>query len=287
MYIEQKEIFKKNQRRYRNISCGKMVAYAIMTALLIIYMIPLLWVVRTAFIPEGLALDLTAVAMPVLDNFKRVLQMAPFGTYYLNTIVMVVGVLVVQFVLITLAGYAFARIDFYGSKVLFVVFLSQLMIAPEVLILPNYSMMAKWGMTDTKIGIMLPFFASAMGTLIVRQTVKTIPYELEEAAKVDGANLFQILWKVYVPLLKPAYISFGMISASFQWNNFLWPLVMTDSVEKRPLSLGLAMFAMSYETGAQWSDVSAATVMVIAPLLLVFIVFQKQFMESFMHSGIK
>lgn len=193
----------------------------------------------------------------------------------------------IQFVLITLAGYAFARIDFYGSKALFVLFLSQLMIAPEVLILPNYSMMAKWGLTDTKIGIMLPFFASAMGTLIVRQTIKTIPYELEEAAKMDGANLFQILWKVYVPLLKPAYISFGMISASFQWNNFLWPLVMTDSVEKRPLSLGLAMFAMSYETGMQWSDVSAATVLVCAPLLILFFVFQRQFMESFMHSGIK
>lgn len=261
--------------------------YAVMITFLLICMIPLLWVVRTAFIPQKLALVLKAVAMPTFDNFRRVLAAAPFDTYYANTLVIVVGVLLVQFVLITLAGYAFARIDFYGSNVLFVVFLSQLMIAPEVLILPNYSMMANWGLTDTKIGIMLPFFASAMGTLIVRQTIKTIPYELEEAAKVDGARLPQILWHVYVPLLKPAYISFGMISASFQWNNFLWPLVMTDSVAKRPLSLGLAMFAMSYETGAQWSDVSAATVMVIAPLLLIFVIFQKQFMDSFMHSGIK
>lgn len=265
----------------------KILIVILMSVLLFINMIPLLWVIRTAFIPENMALDLTAVAMPVLDNFRRVLEAAPFGKYYGNTIIITFGVLAVQFVLITLAGYAFARIDFYGSKVLFVVFLSQLMIAPEVLILPNYSMMAKWGMTDTRLGIMLPFFASAMGTLIVRQTIKTIPYELEEAAKADGASLFQILWKVYVPLLKPAYISFGMISAAFQWNNFLWPLVMTDSVEKRPLSLGLAVFAMSYETGAQWSDVSAATVLVCAPLLLLFVLFQKQFMESFMHSGIK
>lgn len=275
------------RRAHHRIALGKAVIYIFMIAFLLICMIPLLWVVRTAFIPANKALDLMAIAMPVLDNFKRVLEAAPFITYYMNTIVIVVGVLAVQFILITLAGYAFARIDFYGSNFLFVIFLSQLMIAPEVLILPNYSMMAKWGLTDTKIGIMLPFFASAMGTLIVRQTIKTIPYELEEAAKVDGANLFQILWKVYVPLLKSAYISFGMISASFQWNNFLWPLVMTDSVEKRPLSLGLAMFAMSYETGAQWSDVSAATVLVIAPLLLVFIIFQRQFIESFMHSGIK
>lgn len=171
----------------------KTVVYAFMILLLLICMIPLIWVVRTAFIPQNLALDLKAIAIPTLDNFKRVLGAAPFDTYYMNTLIIVLGVLMVQFVLITLAGYAFARIDFYGSKVLFVIFLSQMMIAPEVLILPNYSMMAGWGLTDTRIGIMLPFFASAMGTLIVRQTVKTIPYELEEAAKVDGAHLFQIL----------------------------------------------------------------------------------------------
>ena len=274
-------------RKYRPVPVGQLLINGIMLLFLAVSMIPLIWVIRTAFIPKDLALDLTALALPTLDNFKRVLAAAPFGKYYGNTIFITAGVLLIQFVLITLAGYAFARIDFYGSKVLFVLFLSQLMIAPEVLILPNYSMMAKWGLTDTKIGIMLPFFASAMGTLIVRQTMKTIPYELEEAAKMDGANLFEILWKVYVPLLKPAYVSFGMVSASFQWNNFLWPLVMTDSVEKRPLSLGLAMFAMSYETGVQWSDVSAATVLVCAPLLILFFVFQRQFMESFMHSGIK
>ncbi len=274
-------------RKYRPVPVGQLLINGIMLLFLAVSMIPLIWVIRTAFIPKDLALDLAALALPTLDNFKRVLAAAPFGKYYGNTIFITAGVLLIQFVLITLAGYAFARIDFYGSKVLFVLFLSQLMIAPEVLILPNYSMMAKWGLTDTKIGIMLPFFASAMGTLIVRQTMKTIPYELEEAAKMDGANLFEILWKVYVPLLKPAYVSFGMISASFQWNNFLWPLVMTDSVEKRPLSLGLAMFAMSYETGVQWSDVSAATVLVCAPLLILFFVFQRQFMESFMHSGIK
>lgn len=287
MYQMQTNANVQGNRKYRRISLGTVAAYTFMIIILVICLIPLLWVIRTAFIPRDMALDLTAIALPVLDNFKRVLEAAPFVTYYGNTIVIVLGVLAVQFVLITLAGYAFARIDFYGSKILFVLFLSQLMIAPEVLILPNYSLMAEWGLTDTKIGIMLPFFASAMGTLIVRQTIKTIPYELEEAAKMDGANLFQILLHVYVPLLKPAYISFGMISAAFQWNNFLWPLVMTDSVANRPLSLGLAIFAMSYETGAQWSDVSAATFLVIAPLLLIFVVFQKQFMDSFMHSGIK
>lgn len=271
----------------KKFSIPKCIIYTLVFVVLFISMIPLLWVFRTAFIRQDLALDLFAVDKPVLENFVRVLNAAPFFKYYSNTLMITFGVLAVQLVLITLAGYAFARIDFYGSNVLFVIFLSQMMIAPEVLILPNYTLMTKLGLTDSRIGIMLPFFASAMGTLIVRQTVKTIPYELEEAARVDGASLLQILGKVYVPLLKSAYLSFGMISVSFQWNNFLWPLVMTDSIEKRPLSLGLAMFAMSYETGAQWSDVSAATVLVCAPLLILFILFQKQFLDSFMHSGIK
>lgn len=288
MTIEQEFIYKRSLRSQRKaVNVVEIFCRVMMILLLVICLIPLLWVVRTAFIPQEKALDLFATFVPTLDNFKRVMEAALFDQYYGNTMIIVIGVLMVQFFMITLAGYAFARIDFYGSKALFILFLSQLMIAPEVLILPNYSLMVKWGLTDSRIGIMLPFFASAMGTLIVRQTIKTIPYELEEAAKVDGAGLPYIIWKIYVPLLKPAYLSFGLISASFQWNNFLWPLVMTDSVEKRPLSLGLAMFAMSYETGAQWRDVSAATVLVCAPLILLFLFFQKQFVESFMHAGIK
>ncbi|MCR4902218.1 MAG: carbohydrate ABC transporter permease [Butyrivibrio sp.] len=275
------------KKRYRENMPIQFVVYALMISLLVISLIPLLWVIRTALVPEKDAIALFKIAMPTIDNFQRVLSQAPFFKYYGNTIFITLGVLAVQFILTTLSGYAFARIDFYGSEVLFVLFMSQLMIAPEVLIIPNYSMMAKFGLTNTRIGIMLPAMASVMGTLIVRQTIKTIPYELEEAARVDGAGFFEIIYRIYIPLLKPAYICFGLISAAHQWNQFLWPLVMTDSVEKRPLSLGLAIFAMSYETGAQWSDVSAATVIVILPLLIIFFVFQRQFIESFMHSGIK
>ncbi|HHU49465.1 MAG TPA: carbohydrate ABC transporter permease, partial [Clostridiales bacterium] len=253
----------------------------------VICMVPLLWMIRTAFIPAGDALNLLKLTWPTIENFKRIWEAAPFGQYYANTVIVVFGTLAVQFVLITLAGYAFARLDFYGSKVLFVLFLTQLMITPDVLIMPNYRFMGKLGLIDTKLGIMLPFFASAMGTLMMRQTIKTIPYELEQAAKIDGCSLPRMLVQIYVPLLKTAYIAFGLISASYQWNNFLWPLVMINSVKKRPLTLGLAIFAMTYETGAQWSDVCAATFLVVAPLLIVFLFFQKQFIESFAHSGLK
>jgi len=274
-------------RKISKIHPATAVVYTLMFIFAVIYMIPLLWMIRTAFIDPSKAINLFSISWPTLKNFKRILTAAPFDQYYLNTIIMVFGTLAVQFVSITLAGYAFARLDFWGSKPLFILFLVQLMITPDVLIMPNYRFMGKLGLLDTKLGIMLPFFSSAMGILMMRQTIKTIPYELEQAAKIDGCSLPRIIVQIYVPLLKSAYIAFGLISSSYQWNNFLWPLVMINSVKKRPLTLGLAIFAMSYETGAQWSDVCAATFLVVLPLLVIFVIFQRQFIESFAHTGIK
>ena len=271
----------------RRPSLGRIVHYGLMYLFALVCAIPLIWMVRTAWSPSSRALSLFSVAWPTAENFLRVWNAAPFSTYYWNTLLMVFGVLAAQFVLITLAGYAFARLDFYGKNVLFILMLTQLMITPDVLMIPNYQMMGRMGLINTRIGVMLPFFASAMGTFLMRQTIKTIPYELEEAARVDGCPFWHLLLNIYVPLLTPCYIAFGLISASYQWNNFLWPLVMIDSVAKRPLTVGLAIFAMSYETGAQWSDVCAATFLVVAPLLILFFFFQKQFIESFVYSGIK
>lgn len=266
---------------------GKVLSYGFMYLFALVCLIPLIWMVRTAFIDPKKALDLFALSIPTFENFTRIWNAAPFSTYYINTIIIVFGVLGVQFVLITMTGYAFARLNFYGKNILFVLFLTQLMITPDVLILPNYRLLAGFGLVNTLIGVMLPFFASAMGTFLMRQTIKTIPYELEEAARVDGCPLPRLLTQIYVPLLTPVYIAFGMISSSYQWNNFLWPLIMINSVSKRPLTVGLAIFAMSYETGAQWSDVCAATLLVVSPLLILFFIFQRQFIESFAHSGIK
>jgi sn-glycerol 3-phosphate transport system permease protein len=265
----------------------RLSAIVIFGLLALVFLLPFLWMLRTAFAAPDKALDLTSFFLPTLANFSHVWAAAPFSLYYVNTIIMVTGILVVQFVFITLAGYAFARLDFFGSKVLFVLLLTQLMITPDVLIMPVYSLMGRFSLINTRIGVMLPFFASAMGTFFIRQTVKTIPYELEEAAIIDGCSLPRMLLRIYVPLLKPAYIAFGFISSSYQWNNFLWPLVMINSVEKRPLTLGLAIFAMSYETGAQWSEVCAATLLVVAPLLLAFLLFSKQFTEGMAHTGLK
>ncbi len=162
-------------------------------------------------------------------------------------------ILIGQLVLSTLAAYAFARFKFKGSGIAFAFVLLQLMIMPDVLIVENYRMIGKLGLLDTIPAIALPYLASAFGIFLLRQTFKSVPNELVEAARVEGAGPLQILWRVYVPLARPTYIAFGLVSVSYHWNNFLWPLIVTNSVESRPLTVGLAVFGAP-ETGVDWSD---------------------------------
>lgn len=252
------------------------------------YILALLWALPL-FAMIYMALKNTKVeGLPItFNNFIEAWNSAPFTQYYLNTIIIVTVILMVQFITITLAAYAFARMSFVGQGVVFLLYLIQIMIPIELLIYTNSKTIAQLGIYDTKLAIMMPYFISAFGIFLLRQTFKGIPYELEEAAKMDGLNRLQIIWHIYVPLSKPTYISFGLISVSAQWSNFLWPLIITDSDSNRPLTVGLAMFAKASDSGAQWGVVAAATLFVAFPLLLVFFIFQKQFISSFMNSGIK
>ncbi|MFB9276880.1 carbohydrate ABC transporter permease [Cohnella cellulosilytica] len=265
----------------------KLAVQGVMYAMAVLWLIPLLWVVYMSIRPKALALSPRFSFEFTLDNFRNVWQGAPFSIYFANTILIVLGVLAVQIFTVTLAAYAFARLRFWGKSLFFTLFLMQIMIPNDVLIFPNYAILRELSLLDTRTGIMIPYFASAFGVFLLRQFFKSIPPELEEAATVEGHSKWGILWKIYFPLGKSAYISFALVSVSYHWNNFLWPLIVTNSVEKRPLTVGLSLFASSSETGAQWSEVTAATLIVAAPLLIGFFFFQRQFISSFMQSGIK
>ncbi len=221
-----------------------------------------------------------------LSNFVDAWHAAPFGRYYLNTIVLVLGILVVQLVLSTLAAYAFATVPFRGGGIAFWLVLVQLVIAPDVLISENYNTMAKLGLVDTLTAIGLPFFASAFAIFLLRQAFKSVPKELDEAAEIEGCSRLMRLWKVYVPLARPTYVAFALVSVAAHWNMLLWPIVVTNRPESRPLTVGLAIFA-GQEAGVSWAMLSAATVIIIAPLLVAFLVFQRQFVQSFMRAGIR
>ena len=251
-----------------------------------IWMLPLLYAFWSTFHPPEFATRFALFAPLTLENFEVAWSRAPFARYFLNTFILVTMILAAQFVLCTLAAFAFARFDFPGKSIAFVFVLLQLMIMPEVLIVENYVTMSKLGAVDTILGIGLPYMASAFGIFLLRQTFKTIPKELDDAARVEGCSTLGILWKVYVPLAKPTYVAYGLVSVSHHWNNFLWPLVITNSVETRPLTVGLAIFGAP-ESGVDWSIITAGTLLAVAPLLVAFLMFQRQFVQSFMHAGIK
>ena len=198
-----------------------------------------------------------------------------------------IGILVVQLVTITLAGYAFARLAFKGRRVLFYIVLMQLMVAPVVLIVPNLAMIAALGFYDSLIGVMLPNFASAFGIFLMRQAFDAIPRELEDAALIDGATLLQRIRHIYLPLSIPACTAFSIVSVTAHWNDFLWPLMVINSPDKRPLPVGLAVFTRSAESAQAWGLIAAGTLLVTAPLLIGFCLFQRRFVSSFATSGIK
>ena len=255
-------------------------------ALGLLWVLPLAYAMWAAFHPPAYATRFELFAPLTLDNFARAWQAAPFPRYFLNTFLLVTMVLAAQLVLSTLAGYAFARFEFRGRDFVFMLVLLQLMIMPDVLLVENYRSMSQLGIRDTVFAIGLPYFASAFGIFLLRQTFKTVPRELEEAARMEGASAMQILWKVYVPLAKPIYVAYGLVSVSHHWNNFLWPLIITNSVESRPLTVGLQVFS-STDQGIDWSVITAATLMSAAPLLIAFLLFQRQFVQSFMRAGIR
>jgi len=254
--------------------------------LALLWILPLAYAVWTAFHPSEYSTRFELLAPLTLSNFSRAWEAAPFARYFLNTAALVVMILAVQLVLATLAAYAFARYEFRGRNIAFALVLVQLMVMPDILVVENYKTMARLGLVDTLLAIGLPYFASAFAIFLLRQTFLGVPKELDEAARVEGAGPLQILWRVYVPLARPVYTAFALVSVSYHWNNFLWPLIVTNSVNARPLTVGLQVFS-SVDQGVDWSIITAATLMTSAPLLIAFLLFQRQFVQSFMRAGIK
>lgn len=254
--------------------------------LALLWVSPLLYALWAAFHETSQASGFSLFAPLTLHNFYDVLSAAPFPRYFLNTFLLVTLILACQLVVCTMAAYAFVCFPFPGSNALFLLVLVQLMIMPEILLVENYRTLAALGLRDTILGMGLPYLASAFGIFLFRQTFKSIPKELEEAARLEGANALQVLLKVFVPLAKPTYVAYGLVTVSYHWNNFLWPLVVTNSVETRPITVGMQVFA-TIEQGIDWSKVTAATLLSVAPLLVAFLIFQKQFVQSFMRAGIR
>lgn len=252
----------------------------------LVWALPLLYAVWSAIHPPLYSTVFSLLAPLTWHNFVEAWNAAPFARYFLNTVLLVSFTVVGQIVLATLAAFAFARLTFPGRDLLFALLLLQLMISPGILLVWNYREISWLGLANTIPAMGIPYLGSAFGIFLLRQNFRTIPTELDDAARLEGCSLLGRLWKVYVPLSRATYIAFVLASVSYHWNDFLWPLVISDSVGTRPLTVGLEIFATP-DQGVQWSLVTAATLMSSAPLVIAFLIFQRQFVQSFLRAGIR
>ena len=263
-------------------------AYILLTPLAVLMLIPLVFMYTTAFKTLGDILSLQFRWLPrefTVINFQRVLQVMPFLRYLYNTASIVAMTFLVQSVTISLAAYAFARLRFPGRDVLFFMFLVQLMIPATIIIIPNYQTIRFFGILNTRLAVGIVYFASAYGTFLMRQAFRAIPRDLEDTARIDGCNGVRVIRHVLLPLTKPSLVAFAFVSGTFHWNNFFWPLLVTDTVRARTLTVGLAMLTQATESTPEITVTMAASVMITAPLFLLFLLFQKPFIESFAGAG--
>lgn len=249
---------------------------------------PFIWMVLTSFKTVGEAMQIPPTILPekfLLDAYKQIVTALPFARVYLNTIISTLVTTVVQVAFCSMAAYAFARLEFPFKNAIFVLILSVLMVPGQIFLIPQYQIIQKLGLLDTIPALFLPNLFSAFGTFLLRQFFMSLPKELEEAALLDGCNRFQIFGKIMLPLTKPGIVSLVIFTAKFAWNDFMWPLIVNTST--RMMTLGPALSTLQGQYTTKYPMQMAGAVMAVIPIIVLFFIFQKQFIEGVAQSGIK
>lgn len=224
---------------------------------------------------------------PTLDNYKRVFEILDIPRLFLNSITISVIVVSLQLSTAALAGYAFARLHFRGKNAIFVVYLATMMIPFQVVLVPLFIEMRQLGLIDTYLGLILPTFTSAFAVFLMRQVMLGIPKELEEAAILDGASHFRLFRSIALPLCIPSLATLGILGFMGTWNAFLWPLIILYSPEKMTLPLGLSLLTGEHSLATDWPMVMAGTTISVIPIVIVYLIFQRQIAQSFLTAGLK
>lgn len=269
-------------------SGGRLIVYLVLLLGCVITLAPFLWMVLTAMKTQVEAVSIPPSILPKhwdISSFLTLPDKLPFFRMYWNTILTAVIIVAGQLSLCSLAGYAFARIQFPGRNFLFVLCLAVLMIPSSFLILPQYLTIQKMGLLNTLRAIFLPNLFSAFGTFLMRQFFMAIPQELEDAACIDGCSHGRIFLQVMLPLVKPGLVSLGVLTLRFAWNNLMWPMIVNTSPEKMTLAAGLSYLQGQYLT--DYPSIMAGALLSIIPLIIIYAIFQKQFIEGIALTGIK
>lgn len=254
----------------------------------IITLAPFAWMILTSFKTFEESILVPPRLLPeawMLDNYAIVLNKFPFGSFYLNTFAMMGMTVLGQLIICSMAAYAFARLAFRGKELLFTLCLALLMVPGQIFLVPHYDIMVKLRLTDTVTALWLPKVFSAFGTFMLRQFFMQQPKSLDEAAKLDGCTYFGIYARILLPLIKPALVSLGILTALASFKDLMWPLIVNNSMQKMTLSAGLAMLIGEHTT--YYPQVMAGSALAVFPMIVLFLLFQRQFIEGIALTGIK
>lgn len=251
-------------------------------------LLPFVWMVLTSLKTFTEATRIPIDIFPeklMFENYTKALSTLPFVKLFFNTIILVFARVVCAIVFCSTAGYAFARLKFKGKNIMFIIVITQLMLPPQIFIIPQYLMISKWGLTDTIFALIFPGLVSAFGTFFLRQFYMNLPKELEEAAYIDGCSQWKIFLKIMFPLTKTALVALSIFTAIFAWNDLMWPLIVNMSLDKMTLASGLASLQGQYMT--DYPVMMAGAFLTVWPMIILYLIFQKHFVEGIALTGTK
>jgi multiple sugar transport system permease protein len=274
-------------RRRRGLAPGALALHALLIAGSVVMLLPFAWMLSTSLKlpPDIFTYPPVWIPNPIAwQNYVKTVTVMPFGRFYLNSLIVTTGVTLLQLLTSSLAAFAFARMRFPGRNVLFLLYLATLMIPFQVTMIPNFLLVRTLGWYDTYQALILPPAFSAFSTFLLRQYFLGIPRDLDEAARIDGATSLRIWWQVILPLAGPAIAALATFVSLNSWNDFLWPLIITNSPAMRTLPVGLSAFQGQYKT--DWNLLMAGSVIAMVPVLLVYMIGQRWFIKGITLSGL-
>lgn len=268
------------------VSKENVIVYIVLSLGAITMLFPFVWMILTAFKTNTEAMQIPPVIFPSewrLDSFKQAMQSLPFIKLYINTALLIFFRIICAVVFSSMAGYAFAKIDFPFKKALFSLVLIQMMLPSQIFLIPQYQMVAKMGMTDSIFGLVFPGLVSAFGTFFLRQVYMGIPNEVAEAAQLDGCNKWQIFYKIMFPLTMPGVVAIAIFTAVFAYGDLMWPLIVNTDLNMMTLSSGLSTLNGQFVTN--FPVLMAGSLLAMAPMLILYIIFQRHFIEGVAMTG--
>lgn len=267
---------------------SKSLIYLVLIIGAVFILVPFIWMISTSLKPSNEVLVMPPKWIPskiMWENYKIAWESAPFKRYFTNSIIVTVCVTIGELITTILAAFAFSRIKFKGSNLIFTLLIATMMVPSEVLTIPNFVTLSRLGWIDTYKALIIPWCASVYAIYLLKQHFMSIPDELYKAAKIDGCSDFKFLWSIMVPLAKPAILTLVILKVIGSWNSFLWPLIVTNSQEMRTLPVALSAF--TNEFGTDYNVLMAATNIIILPVMIFYIILQKHIIAGVSKQGIK